>query len=74
LVHESFIKELQSEHPTLTSNELKLCAFVSLNLSTKEIAAITLQSEDSIKKARYRLRKKLCLDEKDNLLVYLSKY
>ena len=73
-VNQDFTRKLQTDYPSLTSNELKLSAFVSLNLSTKDISAITLQTEDSIKKARYRLRKKLGLDEKDNLLAFLSKY
>jgi DNA-binding response OmpR family regulator/DNA-binding CsgD family transcriptional regulator len=72
--HDKFTRELQAKHPNLTGNELRLCAYTSLNLSTKEIASITLQNEDSIKKARYRLRKKLGLDEKDNLLAYLNNF
>lgn len=73
-VNNDFIKKIQLDFPTLTANEQKLCAFVSLNLSTKDISAITLQTEDSIKKARYRLRKKLGLDEKDSLITFLAQY
>jgi DNA-binding response OmpR family regulator/DNA-binding CsgD family transcriptional regulator len=58
-VHADFFEKLLKYYPDLTKNELKLCAFLRLNLSTKEIAAITLQSEEAIKKSRYRLRQKL---------------
>lgn len=58
-VHHQFYEKLLHQFPDLTKNELKLCAFLRLNLSTKEISAINLQSEEAIKKARYRLRQKL---------------
>jgi len=66
-VHQDFFGNLLKCYPDLTKNELKLCAFLRLNLSTKEIAAITLQSEDAIKKARYRLRQKLNAPSDANL-------
>lgn len=56
-----FLDRLQQLHPTLTPNERKLCAFLRMNLSTKEISSITGQTIDSINKARIRLRKKLNL-------------
>lgn len=58
-IHQDFFDKLLKQYPDLTKNELKLCAFLRLSLSTKEICSITLQSEDAIKKARYRLRQKL---------------
>ncbi|MFH0867194.1 MAG: response regulator [Bacteroidota bacterium] len=66
-LHSDFFEKLLKSFPELTKNELKLCAFLRLNLSTKEIAAITLQSEDAIKKARYRLRQKLNAPSDANL-------
>ena len=66
-VHHDFFGKLLKSFPDLTKNELKLCAFLRLNLSTKEIAAITLQSEEAIKKSRYRLRQKLNAPSEANL-------
>ena len=72
-VYVGFYNSLSQTHPDLTSNELRLCAFLRLNMTTKEIADITFQSPESIKKARYRLRKKLNLLRDDSLVTYLSK-
>ena len=57
----------------LTATEIKTAALLKLNLTTKEIAAITYQSLNSIKVARYRLRKKLDLAREDNLVAFLTK-
>jgi len=71
-VHSKFYKELHKAHPDLTPNEVKICAFLRLNMSTKEISAITHQTVKSINMARFRLRKKLQIDRDENLIVYLS--
>jgi tetratricopeptide (TPR) repeat protein/DNA-binding CsgD family transcriptional regulator len=72
-VHEGFYKKLNELFPDLTQNEKKLCAFLRLNMSTKEISAITFQSTHSITIARSRLRKKLNLTNQDvNLVEFLS--
>lgn len=73
-LHDSFYRNLFDVHPDLTNNERKLCAFLRLGMATKEISAITFQSEDSIKKARFRLRKKLELDSGVSFTSYLSQY
>ncbi|HCX99619.1 MAG TPA: hypothetical protein DG754_05710 [Bacteroidales bacterium] len=71
-VHETFYAKLNSLFPDLTPNETRLCAFLRLNMSTKEISAITFQSVKSLEVARTRLRKKLNLLNKDvNLVTYL---
>jgi tetratricopeptide (TPR) repeat protein len=64
-VHEDFYKALNKKFPDLTNNERKLCAFLRLNMSTKEISAITFQSVHSITIARSRLRKKLNITHSD---------
>lgn len=69
--HEDFYKKLLSDFPDLTRNEIRLCAFLKMNLSTKEISAITQQSYNSITIARYRLRKKLGLEENQSLTNFL---
>jgi CheY-like chemotaxis protein/DNA-binding CsgD family transcriptional regulator len=72
-VYESFYKRLQERCPDLTPGELRLCALLRLNVSTKDIAAITFQNPQSIDTARYRLRRKLNLDPDDNLVDFLLK-
>ncbi len=68
-VHSQFYQALQEKFPNLTSNEMKLCAFLRLNMSTKDISAITNQSVNSITVARSRLRKKLNIDGEDVHLI-----
>lgn len=72
-VHEGFYKRLQVKYPDLSPSERKLAAFLKLNMSSKEISAITRQSVRSIEVARYRLRRKLDISNTDtNLVVFLS--
>jgi DNA-binding CsgD family transcriptional regulator len=73
-VYKDFYENLNKEHPNLTTNERKLCAFLKLNMSTKEIASITFQNPRSIDMARYRLRKKMQLSENENLIGYISSF
>lgn len=61
ILHPGFYEKLSEEFPTLTPNEKRLCAFLRLNLSTKEISTITKQTPRSIDIARTRLRNKLNL-------------
>jgi DNA-binding CsgD family transcriptional regulator len=72
-VYTGFYKKLNINYPDLTPNELRLCAFLRLNMTTKEIAAITYQSGNSIVVARHRLRKKLGIEKDENLVSFLSK-
>ncbi|MBO3115979.1 tetratricopeptide repeat protein [Winogradskyella sp. DF17] len=71
-VHKDFYNALHAAHPNLTLNEVKICAFLRLNMTTKEISAITHQSVKSINMARFRLRKKLNIERDDNLVGYLN--
>jgi CheY-like chemotaxis protein/DNA-binding CsgD family transcriptional regulator len=66
-----FFKTLGEKHPNLTPAEIKLCYFLRLNLSSKDIAKILFLSYDSVRISRTRLRKKLNLSGEDNLVVYL---
>lgn len=63
----SFIQSLTSNYPDLTKNDLRLAALLRMNLSSKDIATILNISDDGVKKARYRLRKKLNLDTSESL-------
>lgn len=74
LVHTGFYKNLGKKYPDLTSNELKLCAFLKLNMSTKDIAAITYQSTNSITVARWRLRQKFGLSKEESLATFLTQF
>ncbi len=71
-VHVDFYKKLGEQFPDLTPNELKLCAFMRLNMSTKEISSLTGQSQDSVRQARSRLRQKLGASKDENLVNFLS--
>lgn len=66
-----FLKKIKSLHPGLTSNDLKICAYLRLNLSSKEIAPLLNISVKSVEVKRYRLRKKLELGAKDSLIDYI---
>lgn len=63
----SFFKELTQQYPEMTKSELRLCALLKMKLSSKDIASILNISDEGIKKARYRLRKKMGMDTQDNL-------
>jgi len=71
-VHNSFYENLNTLYPTLTPNERKLCAFLKLNMNNKDIAHITYQSEEALKKARLRLRQKLQIDRETNLSTFIQ--
>ena len=74
-VHSYFYKILNKKFPHLSANDKKLCAFLKLNMSSREISAITHQSINSIETARIRLRKKLNISNKDiGLADFLSQF
>jgi DNA-binding CsgD family transcriptional regulator len=66
-----FIKNIKEKHPTLTPNDLRLCAYLRLNLSSKEIAPLLNISVRSIEIKRYRLRKKMDLPHEQSLVEYI---
>jgi DNA-binding CsgD family transcriptional regulator len=70
-VHSDFLSVLKQLYPQLTSNELKLCAYLRMNLSTKEIAQLMNISVRGVEISRYRLRKKLTLPTETNLFQFL---
>lgn len=70
--HPGFYKALMEKYPELTQNELRLCAFLKLNLNTKEIAMITQKSPKSIEVMRSRIRQKMDLQRDANLIHSLS--
>ncbi len=72
-VHVGFFEELIERHTKLTSQDLRHCALIRLNLSIEEMATIVGISADSIKTARFRLKKKMELDSNMDLLEYIMK-
>jgi DNA-binding response OmpR family regulator len=71
-VHPVFFSNLQKRFPDLTSNETELCVFIKLNMTTREIMAITFKTDIALKKARQRLKKKLGLNTDDSLYSFIK--
>lgn len=66
-----FLKKIKQAHPLLTPNDLRLCAYLRLNLSSKEIAPLLNISVRSVEIKRYRLRKKMDLPHEQGLVEYI---
>ena len=66
-----FLKKIKTAHPNLTNNDLKLCAYLRLNLSSKDIAPLLNISLRSVEIKRYRLRKKMDLSHNEGLTDYI---
>lgn len=72
-IHKDFNQKVKKKYPDLTPNELRLMALLKMNLTSKEVANILNISPDGIKKARYRLRKKLHISTEDSLQEFIIK-
>jgi DNA-binding CsgD family transcriptional regulator len=70
-VHFDFLKRLKEKYPAISPREMDLSTYLLMNMSTKEIAEIMNISNGGVELARYRLRKKLVLTKKENLLGFL---
>ena len=70
-VHQDFFRRLKKVHPTLTPGDLRLAAYLRMNLSSKEIAPLLFITIRGVENKRYRLRKKIALPNEDNLTEYL---
>ncbi len=70
-VHNNFLDTLKHLYPKLSANELKLCAYLRINLSTKEIAQLLNISNRGVEISRYRLRKKLDIPHGESLYNFL---
>jgi FixJ family two-component response regulator len=73
-VHEEFLKRLKDKFPELSPRELKLCAYLKLNISSKEISSLMNISTRGVEISRYRLRKKLNLDRNSNLTDFIMSF
>ncbi len=70
-VHSDFLQRLREKHPQLSPNDYKLCAYLRMNLTTKEIASLLNLSVRGVEASRYRLRKRLGLQSGENLIDFL---
>ena len=73
-VNQNFTAELLKKHPSLTQNDLRMCALTRLNMSNKEMAALLNVSIPGIEKSRYRLKKRLGLSVEEDLDGYLRAF
>lgn len=72
-VHEALFKKLIEKYPDLTPRELSLCAYLRMNISSKEIATLMNISTRGVEISRYRIRKKLGLGRDENLTDFMLK-
>lgn len=70
-VHPDFFSKLKTRYDAISSNELRMAAMIKMNLNTKEMASILNITPESVKKARYRMRKKLELEPQASVSEYL---
>ncbi|PTB97364.1 hypothetical protein C9994_03250 [Marivirga lumbricoides] len=71
-VHKDFFKNLKDKFPELTQRELRLCAFIKMNLTNKEISPLLNISVRGVETARYRIRKKMNLEHESNFSEFLE--
>jgi len=69
--HENFFQRLKARYPELTPSDLRLCAYLRLNLASKEIAPLLNISVRGVEERRYRLRKRLQLSPEQNLTEFI---
>lgn len=74
LIHENFFRKLKERYPQLTPSDLRLCALLRLNYSSKDIANMLNLTLRGVEAARYRLRKKLSLQEEENLVDFMINF
>lgn len=73
-VHSNFLQRLGDQYPDLSRNDLKLCAYLRMNLSSKEIALLMNVSIRGVEASRYRLRKRLGIHTETNLSEFLLRF
>jgi ligand-binding sensor domain-containing protein len=71
-VHFGFLSKLKEAYPALKSNDIRLCAYIRMNLSSKEIAVLMNNTTHGVEAHRYRLRKIFKIDRKDNFKEFLN--
>jgi ligand-binding sensor domain-containing protein/DNA-binding CsgD family transcriptional regulator len=71
-INQDFARAILEQHPDLTQNDLRMCSLMRINLSTKEIASLLNISTRGVEKSRSRLKKRLGLLRKDDLVKYVT--
>ena len=71
-VHGTFLEKVKASSENLTANDLRLIALLKMNLKSSEIASLLGISQDSLRVVRYRLRKKLNMEQGDNLASFMQ--
>ena len=71
-VHPHFFEKLKQQHPDLTEENLKMCAYIKMRITTKQIAQLLQVTPGSILTNRYRLKKKLNLVDQENLDSFID--
>ena len=74
IVYDDFLKRLGEQYPQLTVSDKKMCAYLKMDLSSKEIAPLLNLTVRSVEMTRYRLRKKLGLSRENNLTEFLQNF
>ncbi|WP_153639777.1 triple tyrosine motif-containing protein [Prolixibacter sp. NT017] len=72
--HEQFLRKIKDDFPDLTAKDLRMCAYLRMNLSSKEIAPLLGITVRGVENHRYRLRKKMGLSHDDNLIDLILQY
>ena len=73
-LHREFFQRLKSNYSTLTPKDLKMCAYLRMNLSTKEMTSLLNVTTRGVEASRYRLRKKFGLTKEENLTGFLMQF
>ncbi|MFK7776402.1 MAG: triple tyrosine motif-containing protein [Saprospiraceae bacterium] len=73
-LHRNFFEQLKSKYPKLTPKDLKMCAYLKMNLSTKEMTSLMNVTTRGVEASRYRLRKKFGLTKEENLTDFLMQF
>ena len=74
LIHKNFFRNLKTAYPDLTPVDLRMCALLRLNYTSKEIAKIQNLSIRGVEAARYRLRKKIDIQENEDLVSFMINF
>ncbi|MBZ0242539.1 MAG: hypothetical protein K8F24_04930 [Bacteroidales bacterium] len=74
IVHDSFHKKLHEISTDLSPSELRMCSYLRLNLSTKDISNLINRSSSTVDNARSSIRKKLGLAKDENLTAFLMQF
>ena len=73
-IHTSFIKNLTSQYPELSTGEIRLCTLIKLNLTSKDIASVLGVSMNTLKSSRYRIHKKIGLEKGQELAEFILRF